>query len=117
MRGTRARRIPWRSSGTTRIRDIGWTSPTTIEVLDRLSRSQAEVRILDVDGSTSPDETTSDPDPRHGSGLATSPVGRRQTPYAVLRAPALRPRVRTTRHGRLATDDRHPGLRHVTYAG
>ena len=46
---------PWVSSGTTRIRDIGWTSPTTIAVLDQLSVSQAEVRILNVDGSTRAD--------------------------------------------------------------
>ena len=55
---SRAKPIQWVSSGTTRIRDIGWTSPTTIAVLDQLSVSQAEVRILNVDGSTRADQAS-----------------------------------------------------------
>jgi hypothetical protein len=78
--GSRARPIPWLSSGTTRVRDIGWTSPTTIAVLDQLSRSQAEVRILNVDGSTPPDQAPPILVNGRISGLVASP---NQTPYAV----------------------------------
>ena len=69
------------------IRDIGWTSPTTIAVLDRLSRTQAEVRILNVDGSTRPGQVSPisvNGDVRY---LATSPG--QQTPYAVQQPFAL----------------------------
>ena len=112
-RATRARRIPWESGGTTRIRDIGWTTPTTIAVLDRLSPAQAEVRILLVDGSTTPDQAP----PRLVSGrvrgLATSPS---QTPYAVLPLG-----VTDISHdtAQLDPSDQVPtvGLHHLTYAG
>jgi hypothetical protein len=79
--GTRARPIPWLSGGTTRVRDIGWTSPTTIAVLDQLSRSQAEVRILNIDGSTPPEQAPPILVNGRASGLVSSP---NQTPYAVL---------------------------------
>jgi hypothetical protein len=110
---TRARRIPWQSGGTTRIRDIGWTAPTTVAVLDRLSTSQAEVRILNVDGSTTPDQAP----PRLVSGLvrglATSPS---QTPYVVL-AQGLNDISHDT--AQLDPNDQIPtvGLVHVSYAG
>jgi hypothetical protein len=119
VRGTRARRIPWLSSGTTRIRDIGWTSPTTIEVLDRLSHSQAEARILNVDGSTSIDETSPIAIAGTAIGLATSPVGTLTppTPYAVLSHSlfdlAQDDVARTASSQTIDT----PGLRHITYAG
>ncbi|HEX3222139.1 MAG TPA: LpqB family beta-propeller domain-containing protein [Nocardioides sp.] len=83
VRGTRARPIRWVSGGTTRVSDIGWTSPTTIAVLDQVSGSQAEVRILNVDGSTPPGETAVASIPGVATRLATSPVAT-QTPYAVL---------------------------------
>lgn len=113
---TRARTVPWSSSTTTRLRDIGWISPTTIEVLDQVSRTQSEFRILSVDGSTSPDETSVTPIPYRVLALATSPVSD-QTPYAVLRhhlydlgqgdsARSLSPPITAT-----------PQLSHITYAG
>jgi hypothetical protein len=120
--GTRARPIPWLSSGTTRIRDIGWTSPTTLEVLDQISHSQAEARILNVDGSTSIDETTPIAIPGVATGLATSPVAT-QTPYALLRG--IRPfslslydlaQDDTARTAAAPTIDT-PRLRRVAYAG
>jgi hypothetical protein len=77
---TRARRLPW-TIGAGHIRDIGWTSPT-VAVLDRLTRTQAGVRILDIDGSTSPSETPIIPVSGPVSGLATSPYAT-QTPYAI----------------------------------
>lgn len=111
VRGTRARPIPWLSSGTTRVRDLGWTSPTTLAVLDRLSPSQAEVRILNVDGSTPAGQSS--PTPISGTvlGLATSPVAT-QTPYAVQRG-----RLVDTSQVDLARPLQTEGLRHVTYAG
>jgi hypothetical protein len=108
-----ARPIPWKSRGANRIRDIGWTSPTTIAVLDRLSPAQSEVRILLVDGSTTPDQAP----PRLVSGrvraLASSPS---QTPYAVLPL-GLTDISHDT--AQLDPNDQVPtvGLRHVTYAG
>jgi len=78
---TRARPIRWESPGTRRIRDIGWTSPTTIAVLDQLSPSQAEIRILNVDGSTRADQAS----PTLISGRVRALVGSPdQTPFAVL---------------------------------
>jgi hypothetical protein len=111
VRGTRARLIPWVSSGTTRVRDIGWTSPTTIAVLDQLSRAQAELRILIVDGSTSAGETSPTTIPGRAIGLATSPVGA-QTPYAVL-PQSLYDLAQVNATPSVPT----PGLRHITYAG
>lgn len=107
--GTRARLIPWLSSGTSRVRDIGWTSPTTIAVLDQFSRAQAESRILNVDGSTPADQTSPTTIPGRAIGLATSPV---DTPYAVLPNSLYD----------LSQLDSTPlvptrGLRHITYAG
>ncbi|MBO0847218.1 MAG: GerMN domain-containing protein [Nocardioides sp.] len=107
--GTRARLIPWLSSGTSRVRDIGWTSPTTIAVLDQFSRAQAESRILNVDGSTPADQTSPTTIPGRSIGLATSPV---DTPYAVLPNSLYD----------LSQLDSTPlvptrGLRHITYAG
>jgi hypothetical protein len=80
---TRAQDIRWTSPGTSRIRDIGWTSPTTIAVLDQVSRVHAEVRILNVDGSTAPAETPPTLISGRVKALATSPLAA-QTPYAVL---------------------------------
>lgn len=113
VRGSRARAIPWLSGGSTKIRDIGWTSPTTIAALDQVSRSQAEVRILNVDGSTPPDQAPPILVNGRVSSLVTSP---NQTPYAVLPGGITdisrdisqtlpNPQVQTT------------GLRHMTYAG
>jgi hypothetical protein len=113
---SRVEPIGWKSRGTKRIRDIGWTSPTTIAVLDQLSQEQAEVRILNVDGSTRSSQVS----PIGIRGvvpyLATSPAGQ-QTPYA----------VQTSGSSGLALADISPaesnraltidGLRHVTYAG
>jgi len=113
---SRAEPIGWKSRGTKRIRDIGWTSPTTIAVLDQLSQEQAEVRILNVDGSTRPGRVSPIGIRGDVPYLATSPAGQ-QTPYA----------VQTSRSSGLALADISPaesnrtltidGLRHVTYAG
>jgi lipoprotein LpqB-like beta-propeller protein/sporulation and spore germination protein len=101
--------LPWVSGGTTRIRDIGWTSPTTIAVLDQLSPAKAEVRILDVDGSTPPDQAA----PTLVSGrvreLVTSPVDR---PYALQQSGLIDiSPVDVNKQIPLT------GYRHVTYAG
>ena len=113
VRGSRARRIPWVSNLSSRVRDIGWTSPTTIEVLDRISPSQSETRILNVDGSTAADEAAASTISGRVTGLVTSPVGFPETPYAMLPNSLLG----------LASVDTPPttidipGLRHITYAG
>ncbi len=109
---TRAHRLPWSVRHGSRIRDIGWTSPTRVAVLEQLTRAQADVRILNVDGSTSPSEASPRPVSGPVSGLATSPVGT-QHPYAV------------QQHGLfdLAEADVNVSqvltlrLRHLTYAG
>jgi hypothetical protein len=109
---TRAHRLPWTDRSDARIRDIGWTSPTRVAVLEQLTRAQADVRILNVDGSTSPGDASPRPVSGPVSGLATSPVGT-QHPYAV------------QQHGvfDLAQSDinvaqlRTQGLSHLTYAG
>ncbi len=113
LRGTRARRIPWVSSGTERVQDIGWTSPTTIEVLDRLSRSQAEARILNVDGSTAAGETHPSSISGRAIGLVTSPRSGPETPYAVL--PGRLYSLDTVDTSPVTIDT--PGLHHITYAG
>lgn len=102
-------RIRWKAAGTRRIRDIGWTSPTTIAVLDQLV-SRAEVRILNVDGSTRPGEVS--PIVINGDvrALATSPGG--QSPYAVQRTTLVNiSPAGPTRSVSVS------GLRQFTYAG
>jgi hypothetical protein len=111
VRGTRARPIPWLSSGTSRVRDVGWTSPTTIAVLDQLSRAQAEVRILNVDGSTPAAATAPTTIPGRAFGLATSPVST-QTPYAV-QLGSLYDLAQVDATPSIPT----PGLHRITYAG
>jgi hypothetical protein len=113
VRGSRARTIPWLSGGATRIRDIGWTSPTTIAALDQISRSQAEVRILNVDGSTPPDQAPPILVNGRVSSLVTAPD---QTPYAVLPGGITdisREVTQTPTNPQVQTK----GLRHMTYAG
>jgi hypothetical protein len=113
--GTRARALRWSAGGSTRIRDIGWwLSPTAIAVLDQVTPAQAEVRVLDVDGSTSPVETPPINVRGVASGLVTSPVTSPvpQTPYAVQPGALLNlAQVDTT------TQQPVPGLDHITYAG
>ncbi|HET8666095.1 MAG TPA: LpqB family beta-propeller domain-containing protein [Nocardioides sp.] len=105
----RAHRIPWSSTGTPRIRDIGWTSPTTIAVLDQLA-SRAEVRILNVDGSTRPSEISPIVVNGEVRALATSPGG--QSPYAVQRTTLVNiSPAGPTRSVSIS------GLREFTYAG
>jgi Lipoprotein LpqB beta-propeller domain/Sporulation and spore germination len=115
-RATRARRLPWTSTATKRVRDIGWISPTTIEVLDQISSKQAEFRILGVDGSTSPDETTVTPIPDRTLGLVTSPVSD-QTPYAVLRHQLYDLGQGDSARSLSPPTIDIPKLRYVTYAG
>ena len=111
--GSRARRIPWLSTGATRVRDIGWTSPTTIAVLDQFSRSQAEVRILAVDGSTPPEQAP----PILVNGLVSGLVSSaNQTPYVVQGSGITqlsRDSAQTVPNPQIPTN----GLRHITYAG
>ncbi len=113
--GTRARTLSWSAGGSTRIRDIGWwTSPTAIAVLDQATPAQAEVRVLDVDGSTSPVETPPIFVPGRAFSLVTSPVTSPvpQTPYAVQRGALFDlAQVDTT------VQQPVKGLRHITYAG
>jgi hypothetical protein len=110
---TRAKPIRWESSGTTHISDIGWTSPTTIAVLDQLSPSQAEVRILNVDGSTRADQAS----PTLITGRVRALVGSPdQTPFAVLPTGLQaisqgESQIVPTRQ--IPTEDLH----HLTYAG
>jgi len=108
---TRAKLIPWSSRGTTVIRDIGWTSPTTIAVLDRLSRTQAEVRILNVDGSTRPSQVSPIPVRGDVRYLATSPG--QQVPYAV-QQPSVLFNLSPAEATRAIQVD---GAHHLTYAG
>ena len=80
--GTRARGLRWSAGTSARIRDIGWwTSPTRIAVLEQVSDSQAEVRTLAVDGSTSPGGTPPINIPGRAFSLVTAPT--EQTPFAV----------------------------------
>jgi hypothetical protein len=113
VRGTRARHIPWVSNGSSRVRDIGWTSSTTIEVLDRISPSQSEARILNVDGSTAADEAAATTISGRVTGLVTSPVGFPETPYAML--PHSLVSLASVDVSPTTIDI--PGLRHITYAG
>jgi hypothetical protein len=108
--GTRARSVRWSASGDRRIRDIGWTSPTTIAVLYQSSPITAEVRTLDVDGSTS--ATAAAPLPIRGrvTSLATSPAG--QTPFAVQRGQLFDIAQVDTTHFQPFSH-----LQHITYAG
>jgi len=112
--GTRARPIRWAAGpGTARIRDIGWMSPTTIAVLDQVSRAQAEVRLLDVDGSMSPDEVHAIVVQGQALGLATSPASASlTTPFAVLPGELFD-------LAQVDTNQQQPvaGLRFITYAG
>ena len=108
---TPAQVIRWESPGTSRIRDIGWTSPTTIAVLDQLSRVHAEVRILNVDGSTAPDETSPALISGRVSGLATSPVAA-QPPYAVQKGSLF-----DISQVEVPRPTPNQGLHHLTYAG
>jgi Lipoprotein LpqB beta-propeller domain/Sporulation and spore germination len=111
--GSRARPIPWLSSGTTLVRDIGWTSPTTIAVLDQLSRSQAEVRILNVDGSMPPDQAPPTLVNGRVSGLVSSP---NQAPYAV-QADGITDISRDSAQALPNPQIPTQRLRHLTYAG
>jgi len=107
---TRARLIPWRSGGTTRIRDIGWTTPTTLAVLDQVSPQKAEVRILSVDGSTRPAQAPPTQVTGTVRGLATAPS---QTPFAVLQSGLSNISPDQVQTRLVPTF----GLRHVTFAG
>jgi hypothetical protein len=101
--------IPWVSAGTKRIRDIGWTSPTTIAVLDQLSPAKAEVRILDVDGSTPPEQAAPTLVSGRVRGLVTSPVDK---PYALQQNGLIDiSPVDVNKQIQLE------GFRHLTYAG
>ena len=110
---SRAKPIQWVSAGTTRIRDIGWTSPTTIAVLDQLSVSQAEVRILNVDGSTTADQASPTLISGRVRALVASPD---QPPFAVLPTglQALsQGESQIAPNRQIPTEDLH----HLTYAG
>jgi hypothetical protein len=113
LSGTPVRPIRWAAGSTTRIRDIGWMSPTTVAVLDQASPAQAEVRLLDVDGSMSPDEVHAIVVRGQALSLATSPLPASDSPpFAVLPGELFNlAQVDTT--AQLPV----PGLRHITYAG
>jgi hypothetical protein len=109
---TRARRLPWTVRNGARIRDIGWTSPTRVAVLEQLTQAQADVRFLNVDGSTSPSESSPRPVSGPVSGLATSPYGT-QHPYAVQQHGLFDLAETDTNVAQLRTQR----LKYVTYAG
>jgi hypothetical protein len=108
--GTHARPVRWSSGADRRIRDIGWTSPTTIAVLYQVSGVAAEVRTLDVDGSTSPTEAAPLLIRGRVTSLATSPAG--QTPFAVQRGQLFDISQVDTNHFQPFAH-----LHHITYAG
>ena len=107
---TRGRPISWGAQDVTRIRDIGWTSPTTIAVLDRVSPAQSEVRILNVDGSTRPDQVSPTQITGRVSRLVTSPS---ETPYALVAQSGLLNISPTETNRPLAVD----GFHQLAYAG
>jgi len=111
--GTRAQPIPWTTGASTRLRDVGWMSPTTIAVLDQVSRSQAEVLLLDVDGSMSPAEVNPIVVQGRALSLATSPASATlNAPFAVLPGELFDlAQVDTNAQQGIV------GLRHITYAG
>jgi hypothetical protein len=115
-RGTRAHRIPWVASGSSRIVDLGWSTPTTLEVLDQLSGTQAEARILNVDGSTAADEAPTTSIPGRAIGLVISPVGGAQTPYAV-QPHNLYDLAQVDTTPASVANIATPGLHHITYTG
>ena len=111
--GTRAQPIRWASGTGTRVRDIGWMSPTTLAVLDQVSQTQADVRLLDVDGSMSPDEVHAIVVQGRALSLATSPASASlTTPFAVLPGELFD-------LAQVDTNQQQPitGLHHITYAG
>ena len=113
--GTPAHAVRWAVARSTRIRDIGWwTSPTAIAVLDQVTRAQAEVRVLDVDGSTRPAEAPPINVRGQAFSLVTSPVTLPvpQTPFAV-QPGALFDLAQVDTNNQLPLR----GLRHLTYAG
>ncbi len=113
LSGTPARPIQWSGGATTRVRDIGWMSPTVIGVLDQASSTQAEVRLLDVDGSLSPDEVHAISVRGQALSLATSPSSATLTPPFAVQPGELFNLAQVD-----ATDQQPvPGLHHVTYAG
>lgn len=108
--GTRASPIRWSVGASTRVRDIGWSSPTTVAVLDQVSPAQAEVRLLDVDGSMWPAEVQPTTVRGRVLGLATYPDS--QTPFAIQPDELFNlAQVDTTLQQPV------PGLDHITFAG
>jgi hypothetical protein len=111
--GTPARAVRWATGTSTRIRDVGWTSPTTLAVLDQVTNAQAEVRLLDVDGSTDPSETPPIVVPGRVLSLATSPIPAGDAPPFAVQPGELfnLAQVDTT------VQQPVPGLHFITYAG
>jgi hypothetical protein len=111
--GTPARGIRWATGTSTRVRDIGWTSPTTLAVLDQVSTAQAEVRLLDVDGSTDPAETPPIVVPGRVVSLATTPVPAGEAPSFAVQPGELFNLAQVDTTDQVAV----PGVRFITYAG
>jgi hypothetical protein len=112
---TRAQPIGWESSGTNRIRDIGWTTPTTIAVLDQVSAFQAEVRILNVDGSTRAGRVSPIAIQGQGRHLFTSPGG--ETAYVVVSSQSSGLTLANISPAETNRTLPIPRLHHLTYAG
>ena len=110
---TAARAVRWATGTSTRVRDVGWTSPTTLAVLDQLSNTQAEVRLLDVDGSTDPAETPPIIVPGLVLSLATSPLPAGDAPPYAVQPGELFNLAQVDTTAQLPV----PGLRFITYAG
>ncbi len=113
LSGTKARLIRWSAGTTTRIRDIGWMSPTVIGVLDQASPTQAEVRLLDVDGSLAPDEVHAIAVRGQALSLATSPSPATLTPPFAVQPGELFNLAQVD----VTAQQPVPGLSHITYAG
>ena len=112
---SRARPIGWESSGTNRITDIGWTTPTTIAVLDQASAFQAEVRILNVDGSTRAGRVSPIAIQGQGRHLFTSPGG--ETAYVVVSSQSSGLTLANISPAETNRTLPIPQLHHLTYAG
>ena len=88
-------------------------SPTVIGVLDQASPTQAEVRLLDVDGSLSPDEVHAIAVRGQALSLATSPSSATLTPPFAVQPGELFNLAQVDATAQQPV----PGLSHITYAG
>ena len=79
-------------------------------MLDQLSPAQAEMRVLNVDGSVLPDQAAAEPITGRVQRLATSP---NQPPYGIQRAGL----INLSQDQVVSRPIPIEGLHHLTYAG